>query len=79
MIIIKPGPAIRKFQLPKNAKIHLVFNVALFHLANPDTPLQLTFQYEPEEENKFEIEWILDENTNQYLVKWKGYNNNENI
>ena len=39
MIIAKPGPAIRKLQLLKNAKIYLVFNVALLHLINLDTPL----------------------------------------
>ena len=78
MIIAKLRPAIRKLQLPKNAKIYLMFNVALFHLINLDTPLQLTFQYKLKEENKFEVEWILNENTSQYLVKWKEYNNNEN-
>ena len=56
MIIIKLGPAIHKFQLPKNAKIYLVFNVALFYLANPDTLLQSTFRYKPKEKNEFEVE-----------------------
>ena len=56
IIITKPGPAICKLQLPKDAKIHLIFNVILLHLANPDIPLQLTFQYKPEEENEFEVE-----------------------
>ena len=79
IIIIKLGPAIRKLQLPKNAKIYLVFNVFLLHLVNPDTPLQSTFQYKLKEENEFEVEWILDKNTSQYLVKWKGYNDNKNI
>ena len=55
MIIIKPGPAIYKLQLLKDAKIHLVFNVFLLHLSSPDTLLQSIFQYEPEEENEFEI------------------------
>ena len=78
VIITKPGPAIYKLQLLKNAKIHLIFNVLLFYPANPDTPLQSTFQYKPEEENEFEIKRILNENTSQYLVKWKKYNNSEN-
>ena len=64
MIIIKLGPAIRKLQLSKNAKIYLVFNVFLFYLANPDTPLQSTFRYKSKKENEFEVERILNKNTN---------------
>ena len=56
IIIAKPGPAIRKLQLPRDARIHPVFNVFLLHPANPDTPLQSIFRYEPEEENEFEVE-----------------------
>ena len=56
MIIAKLEPAICRLQLLKNAKIHPMFNVFLFHLASPDTPLQSTFRYELEEENEFEIE-----------------------
>ena len=78
IIIAKPGPAIRKLQLLKDAKIYLIFNVALLYLVNPDTPLQSIFWYEPEEENEFEVERILDENMSQYLIKWKGYNDNKN-
>ena len=79
IIIVKPGPAIRKLQLPKDTKIYLVFNVALLHPASPDTLLQSIFWYEPQEKNKFEVERILDENTSQYLIKWKDYDNSENI
>ena len=39
IIIIKPGLTIRKLQLPKNAKIHPVFNISLLYLVNLDTPL----------------------------------------
>ena len=55
MIIIKLRPAIHRLQLPKNIKIYLMFNVSLLHPTSPDTPLQSTFQYKPEEKNKFEI------------------------
>ena len=79
MIIAKPGPAICRLQLLKNAKIYLVFNISLLHLLSLDTPLQSTFQYKPEEKNKFEVKQILDENTSQYLVKWKNYDSNKNI
>ena len=79
MIIIKPGPAIHRLQLLKDAKIHPIFNLFLLHLVSLDTPLQLTFQYKPEEENEFEVKQILDKNISQYLVKWKNYDNNKNI
>ena len=62
MIIAKPRPATRRLQLLKNAKIYLVFNVFLLYLANLDTPLQSTFQYEPKKENEFKVERILNEN-----------------
>ena len=39
MIITKLRPAIHKLQLLKNAKVYLIFNVFLLHLANLDTPL----------------------------------------
>ena len=78
MIIAKLGPAIRKLQLPKDAKVHLMFNVFLLHPASPDTPLQLIFRYKPKEENEFEVERILDKNINQYLVQWKNYGSSKN-
>ena len=78
IIIVKLEPAVYRLQLLKNTKIHLMFNVSLFHPVNPDTPSQSIFRYEPEEKNEFEVEQILDKNTSQYLVKWKGYNNSEN-
>ena len=55
-----------------------MFNVFLLHLINPDTPMQSTFWYKPEKKNEFEVKQILNENTSQYLVKWKGYDNNKN-
>ena len=38
-IISKLGPAIRKLQLFKNAKVYPMFIVSLLHLASPNTPL----------------------------------------
>jgi hypothetical protein len=54
----------------------------MLKLADPDTPLQTTFYYEPEEENEFEVEKIVDSKqtttTRFYLVKWLGYSDSEN-
>ena len=79
MIIAKSRPAIRKRQLPKNIKIHLVFNVSLLYLVSLEIPLQTTFHYETKKKNEFEVEIILTQEGQRYLVKWKGYKNSENI
>ena len=77
-IIGKPGPATRKLQLPRDAKIHPVFNVLLLSSAHQDTPVQTTFHYEADGEFEFEVETILAKNNkNQYLVHWKGYPSSE--
>ena len=78
LIIGKPGPATRELQLPKDAKIHLVFNVSLLYSTDPKTPLQTTFHYKTDQENEFEVEAILDRKSQRYLVKWKGYSSSEN-
>ncbi|HEY9845407.1 MAG TPA: chromo domain-containing protein, partial [Candidatus Caenarcaniphilales bacterium] len=67
-----------ELSLPANAKRHPEFHISLLHKAHPDTPLQETFHYEPEEEDTFEVEAILKQQGNQYLVKWKGYPDSEN-
>ncbi len=45
--------------------------------ADPNTPLQETFYYEIEEENEFEVEKVLAQKGQDYLVKWKGYEDSE--
>ena len=37
------------------------------------------FRYKLEEENEFEVKRILNKNMSQYLIKWKGYDDSENI
>jgi hypothetical protein len=63
-------------ELPADAKIHPRFHVNLLEPANKDTLLQRTWRYETEEDNKFEVEKILDHrrhgiraSKNKYLVK----------
>ena len=46
--------------------------------ADQSIPLQKTFYYQPEEEQKFEVEQILAKKSQQHLVKWKGYPDLEN-
>ena len=56
----------------------MVFYILLLEPADLATPLQDTFYYEIKEENKFEVEAILAQEGQQYLIKWKGYPEAEN-
>jgi hypothetical protein len=76
------GPVTYTLKLPKDAKIHPRFHVKLLEPADPDTPLQTTFHYEPEQEDEFEVERIIahrgTQHRREYLVHWKGYPESEN-
>ena len=72
------GPVNYELELPPDAKVHPVFHVSLLEPADSNTPLQETFHYEVEEETEFEVERILNQVGQRYLVKWKGYDDTEN-
>jgi len=72
------GKASYKLRLPKDARIHPVFHISLLEPADPDATLQTTFHFEPQEEDEFEPEKILEQRGQRYLVKWKGYPNEDN-
>jgi hypothetical protein len=82
LVLKQNGPVTYTLDLPKDSCIHPRFHVKQLEPADPTTPLQTTFHYEPEEEHEFEVEKILDHRGNQhsreYLIKWKGYPNTEN-
>jgi hypothetical protein len=40
--------------------------------------LQTTFHFQTEEDDEFEVEGILEQRGQRYLVKWKGYPHSEN-
>jgi chromodomain-containing protein/p58 integrase-like protein len=66
-----------RIALPERMRIHPIFHVSLL---NPTKNPETTRDDETFEE--FEVEHILDKRVRQgkveYLVKWKGYENNEN-
>jgi transposase InsO family protein len=86
LISKQSGPVNYILDLPKDARIHPKFHVRMLEPADSETPLQTTFYYEPEEENEFEVEKIVDDKLNDnprdperfYLVKWLGYPDSEN-
>jgi hypothetical protein len=67
-----------ELDLLKDARVFLVFHISLLEPADPSTPIQETFHYHPQKENRFEIERILEKKSQQYLVKWKEYPTTEN-
>jgi hypothetical protein len=66
-----------KIALPERMRIHPIFHVSLLSpTKNPETTR------DDEVIEEYEVEHILDKRVRQgkteYLVKWKGYENNEN-
>ena len=52
----KTGPVNVRLRLPRDAQVHPNFHISMIELADPETPLQETFHYQPEEEQEFEVE-----------------------
>ena len=73
------GPVNYELELPEDAKVHPVFHISLLEKASDREPTATTFQYESQEDDLFEVEAILDQRNDQYLIKWKGYPDTENI
>jgi hypothetical protein len=67
-----------ELDLPKNAKVFLVFHISLLESADPSTSVQEIFHYYSQKKNRFEIERILKKKDQRYLVKWKEYSTTEN-
>jgi len=58
-----------ELDLPKNAKVFLVFHISLLKLVDSSTPIQETFHYKSQKKNRFEVKKILKKKDQQYLVK----------
>jgi hypothetical protein len=58
-----------ELDLPKNAKVFLIFHISLLKSVDPNTSIQETFHYYSQKENRFEVEKILEKKNQRYLVK----------
>lgn len=51
----------------------------MLELADAAIPLQTTFHFQPQEEDEYEPEKILEQRGQKYFVKSKGYPDSDNI
>ena len=58
-----------ELNLFSNTKIHPIFHVSLLKSADSETLIQNTFHFQYEDENEYEIEKILAQNGQKYLIK----------
>ena len=67
-----------KLNLFVDVKVWLVFHVSLLKSTHSKTLIQITFRYQKQEDQKYEVERILRQKGQQYLVKWKEYSITKN-
>jgi len=58
-----------ELDLFKNARVFLVFHILLLKSANSITSLQNTFYFHSQKEEQYEIEKILQQEGQKYLIK----------
>ena len=83
VIMKKLGPVTFRLRLPKSMRIHPVFHIGLLEPTdNPPKEQEPIEIHEETQEPMWEVEEILDHKETRsgtrYLVKWKGYENEEN-
>ena len=58
-----------ELELLPDAKVHPIFHILLLEQAADNILLATQFMFEPQEDNVYEVEEILQKQGNQYLIK----------
>ena len=61
-----------------DAKVFPIFHVFILESAHLETSIQTTFHYKSQENQEYEVEQILQQQGQQYFVKWKKYSTSKN-
>ena len=72
------GPVNYELELPPDTQIHLVFHIFLLEPADLETSIQTTLNNFKGYEDEYEVEKILKQKGQKYLIKWKSYSEEEN-
>ena len=72
------GPVNYELELPSDTQIHLIFHISLLESADLETSIQTMLNNFERYENEYEVEKILKQKGQKYLVKWKSYSEEEN-
>ena len=72
-----------ELELSRHSKAHFIVHIALIKSASDNTKLAKIMNVEKYENQNYIVKKILEKNqineTNHYFVKWKKYDNSENI
>ena len=61
-----------------DVKIFLVFHIFMLKSTHSNTSIQITLRCRSQEDQEYEVERILKQRGQQYLIKWKGYFTSKN-
>ena len=74
----KKGPVNFELDLLTNKLKSKVFHISLLEPVDADTPTAQVIHYQDQDHEEYEVEKILDQQGQKYLIKWKDCDNSEN-
>ena len=67
-----------ELNLFKEIRVFSIFNISLLKPVDLSTSIQKAFHFEPDEEEIYTVEKILERKGQQYFIKWKEYSHSDN-